>query len=171
MKGKDKMLTGKEDLLQSLIEAFLLEKGTMIFYSEASDKALDHHAKQTFKNLSKWEKKHMDFIEYLYLSINESREFKSFEEFQSKTAAPLTEAGIPVEKLENKIEKYSVTNEMGALTLAMEIEGKAYNLYNRLSKNAEDSNARIVFSDMKDQEIKHINYLKRLRINLADVYK
>jgi len=30
------MITGKEDLLQALIEAFLMEKGTKVLYAEAA---------------------------------------------------------------------------------------------------------------------------------------
>jgi rubrerythrin len=68
------------------------------------------------------------------------------------------------------MEKYSFTDEAGALTLAMEIEGKAYNLYRRLSQQAEDRNAQVVFKDMMEQELKHINYLKALKVRIADVY-
>ncbi len=83
----------------------------------------------------------------------------------------MTEAGIPIKDLEAKIEKYSVTDELGALTLAMEIEGKAYNMYRRLSRTAEDKNAQIIFHEMMEQEVKHVNYLKDLRVKLADVYQ
>src|SRR3989304_1722884 len=102
------MITGKENLLQALIEAFLMEKGTKEFYADASGKSSNSDAKKIFRELADWEKKHMDF--------------------NSRTEAPLTEAGIPVKDLEAKIEKYTIKDETGALTLAMEIEGKAYNL-------------------------------------------
>jgi rubrerythrin len=44
-------------------------------------------------------------------------------------------------------------------------------MYNKLSKNASDTNAQIVFSEMMEQEVKHVNHLKELRVKLADVYK
>ncbi len=164
------MITGKEDLLGALIEAFLMEKGTKIFYSEAAEKAVSPDAKKTFQELSDWERTHMDFVQFLYRSVNGDQELRSFEEFRKNIEAPVTEAGIPVKDLQEKIEKYAVTDEMGALTLAMEIEGKAYNLYRRLSQNAADANAKVVFGEMMDQEVKHIDYLKKLRVKLADVY-
>jgi rubrerythrin len=165
------VITGKEDLLDALIEAFLMEKGTKIFYSEAAEKAVNGDAKDTFRELSDWEGKHVNFILFLYQAICGDRDIKSFEDFQNQSEAPLTEAGIPVTDLERRIEKYNVTDEIGALTLAMEIEAKAYNLYRKLSKNAEDGNAQVVFKEMMNQELKHINYLKDLRVKLADVYK
>lgn len=170
MEKEGNMLTGKENLLQSLIEAFLLEKGTMELYSEAYEKASSKDVKRAFSELSDWEAKHMDYIQFLYQSIQGDKEIKSFEDFKNRTEATDSESGIPVEILEEQLKRHPITGEMDALTLAMEIEGKAYNLYNRLSKNAEDPNARIVFSVMKDQEIKHINYLKKLRVKLADPY-
>ena len=165
------MISGKEDLLQALIEAFLMEKGTKEFYSHASEQSGISEAKKIFSELADWEKKHMDYIQYLYQSINGEQELKSFEDFKNRTEAPLTEAGIPVRYLKEKIEKHKFTDEMGALTLAMEIEGKAYNLYHKLSQDAIDTNAKVVFSEMMDQEVKHVEYLKNLRLKLVKVYQ
>jgi len=165
------MITGKENLLQALIEAFLMEKGTKEFYNDASGKSSSSDAKKIFAELADWEKKHMDFIQYLYQSINEEQGIKSFEEFSSGAEAPFTESGIPVKDLEAKIEKYPIKDEMGALTLAMEIEGKAYNLYHKLSQDANDTNARVIFMEMMEQEVKHVEYLKKLRLKLVKTYQ
>ncbi|MBI4684339.1 MAG: ferritin family protein [Nitrospirae bacterium] len=164
------MVTGKEDLLNALIEAFLMEKGTREFYSQASDMSVSGDAKKTFRELSDWEQKHMDFIQSLYQSVNGDIELRSFEEFNKRTEAPMTEAGIPVKDLEAKIEKYQIKDEKAALTLAMEIEGKAYNLYRKLSQGAKDTNAKVVFEEMMAQEMKHVDYLKDLRLKLVKVY-
>jgi len=163
------VLTGKEDLLQSLIGAFLMEKGTMEFYYQASDRSINSEAKNVFKELSNWEEKHMDFIQFLYQAIQDDKDIKSFEEFKDKAEAPVTEAGIPVKVLEARIEKYNFTGELEALTLAMEIEGKAYNLYHKLSQKAIDTNAQVVFREMMEQEMKHVDYLKQLRLKLVKV--
>jgi rubrerythrin len=164
------MITGKEDLLGALVEAFLMEKGTKEFYSQAAEKAVNTEAKNTFGKLSQWEGKHMDFIQFLYQSILGDKELKSFEEFKNKKDAPVTEAGIPVKDLEKKIEKYNVSDEKQALTLAMEIEGKAYNLYRKLSQAAEDTNTQVVFQEMMEQEVKHVDYLKQMRLKLIKTY-
>ena len=163
------MITGKEDIVQALIEAFLMEKGTREFYCQAAEKSKGPSAKDTFKSLSQWEQKHMDYIQFLYQSLLEDKELGTFEEFKNKTSAPVTEAGIPVKDLELKIEEYDFTDDMKALTLAMEIEGKAYNLYIKLSKDAVDTNAQVVFKEMMEQEVKHVDYLKKLRQKLIKV--
>jgi rubrerythrin len=164
------MITGKENMLQALIEVFLMEKGTKVFYHEAAEKAVNKEVQKIFHGLSKWEEKHMDYVQYLYQSINDSQEIMSFAEFKNKADAPLTEAGIPVSNLEEKLGKYAFTDEIGALTLAMEIEGKAYNLYRKLSQREEDTNTKIVFKEMMDQKVRHIDYLKEQRVKRADVY-
>ncbi len=164
------MVTGKEDLLMALSEAFLMEKGTKIFYSDAAEKSVNAEARNTFKFLSEWEGRHMEFILFLYQSIHGDRNVVTFEEFNNKVDAAVTEAGISIKDLEARVEKHSITDEMGALTLAMEIEGKAYNMYRKLSQTAEDTNAQVVFKEMMEQELKHVNYLKDLRVKLADIY-
>ncbi|MBI5664659.1 MAG: hypothetical protein HZC49_06190 [Nitrospirae bacterium] len=165
------MMTGKEDLLTALGEAFLMEKGTKIFYAEAAGKAANADARKTFDYLSEWEGQHMDYILALYKGITEDWGIVTFEEFKHKAVTHSTEAGVPLKELEGKIDSYCFTDEMGALTLAMEIEGKAYNLYRKLSQSASDANAQIVFREMMEQEVKHVEHLKKLRVKLADVYK
>ena len=56
------MITGKEDLLTALIEAYLMEKGTNEFYAHAAEKAVDTAAGKTFGELSRWEEQHMQYI-------------------------------------------------------------------------------------------------------------
>jgi rubrerythrin len=161
------MITGKEDLLSALIEAYLMEKATNEFYTFASEKAGNTDAKKAFGDLSCWEEKHMEFIQSLYQAIAQDRDIEGFETFKEKTPSPVTEAGIPIKDLEQKLEKPQYSDDHGAVTLALEIEAKAYNLYRKLSDGAADSNARVVFKEMMEQEMKHIDYLKTLREQLA----
>jgi len=162
------MITGKEDLLQSLIEAFLMEKGTHEFYAEAAVKVMNSQAKETFRDLSEWEERHMEYIEFLYLAIQDDRDIEKFDDFKRKAAAPVTEGGIPVNDLEARIEAQDFIDDTGALVLALEIEGRAYNLYRGMSEKATDTNARVVFRDMMEQELRHIEYLKEMRLKLAE---
>ncbi len=162
------MVTGKEDLLTSLIEAFLMEKGTHEFYEKASSKVISPDARNTFNDLSAWEEKHMEFIEFLYLSLQDDRDLERFEEFKKRTEAPFVEGGIPVKDLESKVEESAFLDDMGAMILALEIEGKAYNLYRNMSEKASDGNARVIFKEMMNMELEHIAYLKKLRTKLAE---
>ncbi len=164
------MFTGREDLLQALVEAYVMEKGTWEFYTQASEKTNIPEAKNAFQKLCDWEERHMDYICFLYEAVMDNREMKSFENFKNTTTADVTEAGIPVAGLESKVERYTIKDQMGALTLAMEIEGKAYSFYRGLHKDAADSNARIVFNEMMEQEVRHVEYLKKFRVELIESY-
>ena len=161
------MMTGKEDLLRALIEAYLMEEGTHNFYSGAAEKAVNPEAKKMFAELSEWEERHMDYIQYLYQSIAGDRDIEGFETFKKRTDAPVTESGIPIKELEAHTEKYVFVDDKGALNFALEMEGKAYNLYRKLSGETSDSNTRVVFEEMMSQEVKHIDYLKNLRQKFA----
>ncbi len=164
------MMTGKEDLLGALGKAFLMEKGTKIFYTEAAERAVNEDARKMFTNLSEWEEEHMDYILTLYKGVMEDWGMVTYEEFKNKAEAHMTEAGIPLKHLEGKLVTYCITDEMGALTIAIEIEGKSYNMYRKLSQSASDINAQTVFKEMMEQELKHVKHLKELRVKLADVY-
>lgn len=162
------MITGKEDMLQALIEAYIMEKGTNNFYIQAAVKARNEEAKKTFGELSAWEGRHMEYIQFLYQSIQGDRDMFSFEEFKKRIPAPLVEGAIPVKDLEEKLEDYTFVDDLGALILALEIEGKACSLYRKLSESAEDSNAGVIFKDMMEQEQMHIDYLRDMRLKLAE---
>ena len=162
------MTTGKEDLLQSLAEAFLMEKGTREFYALAAACSSAAEARRTFEELSMWEEKHMDYLQYLYQAVTEDRDTKSFEDFRNMSAADTAEGGIPVRDLEASLEKAAITGDADAITMALGIEGKAYSLYWKLSKSAADGNARVVFKEMMEQEINHINYLREMMGRIAE---
>lgn len=162
------MITGREDLLQALVEAFLMEKGSKEFYTEAALKTPGEEAKSAFKRLQDWERRHMDYIQFLYQSILGEWETMSFEEFKKKTPAPLVEGGIPTESLVEKIEEATFIDDAGALALALGIEGKAYNLYRGLSESAADSSVKVFMKEMMEEELRHIDYLKEMRKGLAE---
>jgi rubrerythrin len=161
------MPTGKEDLLQALVEAFIMEKGTREFYRLAVARSSSADAQRTFQDLALWEEKHMAYIQSLYQSITEDRELEEFEAFSKKVASPVTESGIPVKDLEKRIERYEVKDQHDALTLALSIEAKAHKLYKDLASRSTDNEAKVIFEDMVAQETKHMEQLNALRKALA----
>jgi len=147
------------------MEAYLMEKATKEFYSKASEKVANPSAERIFHELSLWEGRHMDFIQFLYQSIQDDRDIIGFEDFKKRVSAPITEAGIPIKDLEAKIEEYDFRDESMALTVANDIEEKAYELYRGLSEKAVDTNARMVFKEMMGEEKKHMDYLKKIKLS------
>ena len=160
------MLTGKEDLLQALVEAYIMEKGTKEFYALAASKS-GAAAKKSFEELADWEKRHMFYIQSLYQSILDDRELMEFQEFSSTVSSMAAEGGIPIKDLEKKIEKFVVQNEKDALSLAVSIEVKAYNFYKELAKKAPDAGARVIFEEMMAQETKHLDEINAMKKRLS----
>ena len=163
------MVTVREDLLQALMEAYLMEKGTREFYRIASEKALRPEAQSLFQELSLWEERHMTFIQFLHEALLDNRDIVTFEEFSSRAEAPVTESGVPVRELEKRMEGHEQAGEEEILRFALEMEGKAYSLYRGLSERTADQNARIVFREMMEQEKKHIAHLKGLDAKSGNV--
>lgn len=162
------MITGKEGLLQAMIEAYTMEKGTNEFYTEASAKAIDDETKKAFAQLAKWEEEHMQYLQFLYQSIRDERETVSFENFKSNLKPETAEGAIPVSQMEKKLNESSFLDDLGALTTALEIEGKSYNFYRKLSDTAEDTNTKAFMKELMQWEQKHIEYLKLLRYRIAE---
>jgi rubrerythrin len=160
------MPTGKEDLLQALVEAFIMEKGTREFYLLAARKSAGADARKAFEELAAWEQQHMSYIQSLYQSILDDRDLEEFASFSSKVSAPVTESGIPVKDLEKRIETYTVQNEKDALTIAVNIEAKAHGFYKDLAQKAQDTETKVIFEEMMAQETKHLEHLTKLRRSL-----
>jgi rubrerythrin len=160
------MPTGKEDLLQALVEAYIMEKGTREFYVQAAQKSSSGDAKKAFDELANWEQQHMAYIQSLYQSIVDDRELEEFAAFSKKVAAPIAESGIPVKDMEKRIQTYQIKDQHDAISLAINIEAKAHELYRDLAKRAEDTETKVIFEEMMAQETKHIDHLTKLRKNL-----
>jgi len=157
------MITGKEKLLEAMIEVYRMEKGAKDFYAKASRKAMEDTAQRVFHQLVQWKDEHMHYIQSLYQAIRDERETVSFEEFKEKTPPEGVGDAIPLRELEEEIGVYSFIDDQGALTLALEIETKSYNLYKKLSETADDINTKAFMKEMMQRQHLHIEYLKGLR--------
>jgi len=162
------MITGKEGLIEDMIEAFRMEKGTHEFYLKASDAAHEEPAKKAFRELAAWEEEHMGYLQFLYQAITEDRELLSFEDFKERARPEAVEGGIPMKKMEEKLEEYNFTDELGAIISALEMEAKSYSYYRRLSEKAEDPAAKVFLKEMMGLEAKHIEYIKQLRLKIEE---
>ena len=160
------MPTGKEDLLQALVEAYIMEKGTREFYTQAAAKS-GAGAKKGFESLAEWEHRHMQYLQSLYQSLLDDRELLEFEAFSRKVPSPTAESGMPVKDLEKKLETYVIQSEKDALSIAVTIEAKAYNLYKGLAARAQDETAKVIFEEMMAQETKHMDEIAAMKKRLA----
>ncbi len=160
------MLTGKEDLLQALIEVYLMEKGINQFYSELSVKAKSPEARKTFTALASWEAEHVRHIQNFYQALMDEREPSSFEEFAKKARPDVAEGGMPLTELERKMDEFKFLDDLGAIQFALKVEADEYNLYRGLATKTGDTNVRALCEEFMGWEQDHIKYLKKLSENM-----
>lgn len=156
------MLTGKEDLLQTIIEIYLMEKGINQFYSELSDKAKSAEARRAFSLLANWEAEHVRHIQNFYQSLMDEREPASFDEFAQKARPDVAEGGTPLTELEQKMGDFVFLDDTGAINFALKVEADEYNLYRRLALTTVNTNVKALSEEFMGWEQDHIKHLKKL---------
>lgn len=157
------MISGKENLTGAIVEALAMEKGTREFYAYASERSAEASAKDMFTRLRDWEDDHMKYLESLYQALMSDSDLESYAQFSAHVPATHIEAGIPLKEAEEMYDKRKFASDAEAVDFAIGIEGKAFNLYRKLSESAEDRNAQVIFAEMKAQEQKHIDYLNEMK--------
>ncbi|HSB30664.1 MAG TPA: ferritin family protein [Candidatus Sulfobium mesophilum] len=165
------MLTGKEDLLQSLIEIYLMEKGINQFYSELSVKAKSSEARKTFTALANWEAEHVRHIQNFYQTLMDERDPASFDEFAKKARPDVAEGGTPLTELERKTDEFRFLDDIGAIQFALNVEADEYNLYRKLAAKTDDSNVKALCKEFMGWEQDHIKYLKKVSENTEKTSK
>lgn len=161
------MLTGKEDLLQALIEIYLMEKGINQFYSKLSVKAESSATRKTFAALANWEAEHVRYIQNFYQTLMDEREPTSFGKFAKKARPDVAEGGMPLTELERKIDGFKFIDDVGAIQFALKVEADEYNLYRSLVSLTADTNVKTICEDFMGWEQEHIEHLKELLKKIA----
>lgn len=157
------MLTGKEDILQAIIEIYLMEKGINQFYTELSGKAKSAEARKAFTVLANWEAEHVRYIQNFYQTLMDEREPFSFDEFAKKARPDVAEGGTLLTELEQKMEDFVFLDDIGAMRFALKVEADEYNLYRKLASKTGDTNVKALSEEFMGWEQDHIKHLKKLR--------
>ena len=155
------MLKKDSSLLDSLIFAFGLEKGSLTFYTKAAEKMDDQKSKELFYAMADIEKGHMANIRLLYCGMENEACPATMEEFIQSAEGEYIEGG---KLLENALKDLDVAflDEADAIKIAIKQEGDAYAFYTKAAKSMLDSNARVLFVHLADEEKKHLETLTRL---------
>ncbi len=161
-------MTGKEDLLQALIEVYLMEKGINKFYSKLSVKAESPEARSTFTALANWEAEHVRYIQNFYQTFMDERETASFEEFARKARPDVAEGGTPLAELERKIDEFKFLDDTGAIQFALKVEADEYNLYRKLASKTNDTNVKALCEEFMGWEQDHIKHLGKMLAKMGE---
>ena len=155
---EDKMLKGNESLVDSLLFAFGMEKGSKDFYTKAAEKVDDPKSREIFLAMAEVEGGHMANIRLLYCGMDNEACPISMEEFAEAAQGPYIEGG---KLLENALRELDVAflDQTDALKVAIRQEGDAYAFYTKAAKRMEDSYARVLFENLAHEEKKHLEQL------------
>lgn len=156
------MLTWKEDLLQALIEIYLMERGINQFYSELSLKANSSETRKTFTALANWEAEHVRHLQNFYQTLMDEKDPSSFDEFAKKARPDVAEGGTPLTELAKNMNEFRFLDDIGAMQFALKVEADEYNLYRGLAAKTDDTNVKALCEEFMGWEQDHIKYLKKL---------
>jgi len=160
------MLKKDSSLLDALLFAFGLEKGSNTFYTKAAEKMDDQKSKELFYAMADVERGHMANIRLLYCGMENEACPATMEEFIQSAGGEYIEGG---KLLENALKELDVAflDEADALKIAIKQEGEAYAFYTKAAKRMLDSNARVLFDNLAEEEKKHLDTLTKLLKQMA----
>jgi sulfur-carrier protein adenylyltransferase/sulfurtransferase len=160
------MLKRDSSLLDSLLFAFGLEKGSNTFYTKAAEKMDDQKSKELFYAMADIEKGHMANIRLLYCGMENEACPATLEDFIQSAEGEYIEGG---KLLENALKELDVAflDEADAIKIAIKQEGEAYAFYTKAAKRMLDSNARVLFDNLAEEEKKHLDTLTKLLKQMA----
>jgi len=154
------MLRGNESLLDAMLFAFGLEKGSCTFYMKAAEKLDDPKSRELFTAMAEVEKGHMANVRLLYCGMENEACPITMEEFVENVPGPYIEGG---KLLENALRELDVAflDEADAIKVAVKQEAEAYGFYVKASKRMEDPQAKVLFKHLAAEEKKHLDDLTK----------
>jgi len=139
--------------LMALKTAIQLELDGEQFYTKAAQKTDHPYGKQLFERLAGEEKVHLRKIQEIYSSLDKQQKWPEdlgLTRMDSTIQTIFKEAGIELNK---KVKPSS--DDLEALKIAMDMEEKSINLYDNLSKKADDPFEKRFFLMLSYEERGH----------------
>ena len=154
------MLKGNESLLDSILFAFGLEKGSNTFYLRAADKVDDPDSKEFFTAMAEVEKGHMANLRTLFCSMDNDTCPVTLDGFIETVPGPYVEGG---KLLENALADLDVAflDCVDAMKIALRHEGEAYGFYVKAARRMEDPAVKVLFENLAQEEKKHLEEVTR----------
>jgi rhodanese-related sulfurtransferase/rubrerythrin len=141
-----------------LMLAIKLEKGSREFYVAAKGKVGSPQAKQRFQMLADAEDQHMQRLYQRAVALLGEAALPPLEQLRRELKVEHIEGGIETSPALAKVEE-AVTDEMGALEIALEREYMAYDFYKRTSAVVGDPDARALLHQLALDERSHADTL------------
>jgi rubrerythrin len=143
-----------------LDEAIELEEEGRAFYQKAADWVEDPAAKETFRFLAEEEVKHRIAIERQRKALVDEGHWSPTSDLEPAAESFDIEEPIFPDAVKAIEDKFGPrTGEQEAIWFGIEVEQKAYALYQRGARETADPTAKRIFQDLAQAERKHFQLL------------
>ncbi len=138
---------GLDKRLEAIKIAIDAERDAFLFYRSAAEKSTDPRGKEMFTQLSEFEIGHYKRLIHLFLSLKNENKWIAY--------TGLGELR-PQNRIEASTEGYtSKEDDIQALKMAIEKEGKAAEFYRKLARETEDPVGKEMFETLSKEEDMH----------------
>ena len=144
-------------------EAIKMEINGRDFYNHAAEVTHNELGKKMFQKLAQEEIKHIETFSRLISSILKGEDWKRYirdDELKGKSSL--------VEELASRIKHAEGKSEIEALSIAMELEEKGIEFYQRSAGEVDDPQAKEIFKEMCEEEKFHYDLLQAQHDSLTN---
>lgn len=144
-------------------QAIQMEIDGRAFYNHAAESTHNDLGKKMFQKLAQDEVKHIEIFSDLISSVLEGEDWKRYiqdEELHGKSPV--------IEELASRMKHAEGKSEIEALSIAMELEEKGIEFYQKSAEEVDDPQAREIFKKICDEEKFHYDLLQAQRDSLTN---
>jgi rubrerythrin len=145
--------------LSALEMAMEEERQGGAFYAQAAERVQDPMGKAVFQALAQDEVKHLKLLQAEYEQVSNEQEFMELDE--AMVCQPKTPLRIYPDKRNKKLVISRKATDLDALTIAMDLERKGYDLYTKAGTETDDPAGKKVFAFLARQENQHYVFLQK----------
>ena len=136
-----------------------LERRGHSFYTHASKKTKDPTGRRMFEELAEEESEHMDRLQEEYRTLLAEHRWLRREPARLPVSRKIADEIFPERELLSVDVQDSMTH-LEALGLAMDLEKKSHQFFNKFAKQLEDPRGRKIFRDFAREERSHLEGLR-----------
>lgn len=156
------MIKVTPEIKKAIEGALQLEIEGRQFFLAAAEATSHEKGKKMFKWLADEEVKHMEIFSQLFSEVLGNEDWRSQIQYQEKgEELPL------VKKLKERISQTKGKQEVEALSIGMELEQRAIQLFEEAARQSLDPKAREIFSKIGEEEKFHYDLLQAQRDSLT----
>jgi rubrerythrin len=149
-----------ERALEKLIVAFNTEVVGYRYYKAASEIVDDEKGKDMFRHLAGDELDHIKMLSGITEALKKDGKWLTYGEALGIGEKSIEEASLPIFP-DDKLEDLKKSpDELNAIKMAIEVEGKAIEYYSKMLNDAEDAEEKTVLIKLVDMERAHLKLLR-----------